>query len=262
MDIQDIVEYYLRTNEYGTLCADDLLLTDSANKDLNLKRVNGPPTTSAPASAASPAPAPAASPPAASPGGRVASVDTPVPGGSVATPSSLTAAVEEDEYSSDKDIFCWMGDDDGLDFGAPLGSSTKSNPSVSLYLSSCHVSVVQTASHLPSIPLPSSSSCLVLPDCLLSVVLQLAASSIFPNSTTGVAVANTGATDHRFLDQSAFISYKRISNLQVCMGKNFFSSRVGLGHGHHFPKRSPCTRLACPSCPRFGCATVQPSGPS
>ncbi len=118
-------------------------------KDLNLKLVNGPPTPLAPASADSPAPAPvasppAASPPAASPGGRVASADTPVSSGSGATPSGLIATVEEDEYRSDEDMF----------------------RSVSLYPSSFHVSVVPTASHLPSTPLPSSSSCLVLPDHL------------------------------------------------------------------------------------------------
>jgi hypothetical protein len=33
LDIQDIVEYYLRTDEYGTLRADDLLFTDSANAE-------------------------------------------------------------------------------------------------------------------------------------------------------------------------------------------------------------------------------------
>jgi len=38
------------------------------------------------------------------------------------------AAVKEDEYSSDDDMFRWMGNNDGLDFGAPLGSSDKSNP--------------------------------------------------------------------------------------------------------------------------------------
>jgi len=111
-------------------------------KDLKLKLVNGPPTTPAPASADSPAPAPAASPPAASPGVCVASANTPVSGGSGATPSGLTATVEEDEYSLDEDMFRWMGDNEGLDFGAPLGSSDKSNPSVSLYPSSFHVSVV------------------------------------------------------------------------------------------------------------------------
>jgi len=68
-------------------------------KDLNLKLVNGPPTAPAPASADSPSPA--ASPPEASPGVRVASADTPVSGGSGATPSGLMATVEEDKYSSD-----------------------------------------------------------------------------------------------------------------------------------------------------------------
>ena len=198
-------------------------------KDLNLKPVNGSPTTPAPASTASPAPALATSPLAASTGGRVASADTPVPGGSGATPFGLTAAVEEDEYSSDKDMFHWMGDDDGLDFGAPLGSSDKSNPFVSLYPSSCHVSVVPTTSHLPSIPLPSSSSCLVLPDCIQSIPLWLATSSISPNSTTRVAVADTGATYHMFPDKSAFISCKRISNLQVRMGNNSFLPVLGRG---------------------------------
>ena len=66
-------------------------------KDLNLKLVNGPPTAPAPASADSPAPA--ASPPAASPGGRVASADTPVSSGSGATPSGLMATDADDEYS-------------------------------------------------------------------------------------------------------------------------------------------------------------------
>ena len=133
-------------------------------KDLNLKLVNGPPTALASASANSPAPA--ASPPEASPGVRVASADTPVSGGSGATPSGLMATVEEDKYSSDEDMFRWMGDNEGLDFGAPFGSPNKSNPSVSLYTLCFHVSVVPTASYFPSHPLPSSSSCLVLPDQL------------------------------------------------------------------------------------------------
>ena len=198
-------------------------------KDLNLKLVNGPLTTPAPASADSSAPASAVSPPAASPGGRAASADTPISGGSSATPSGLTATVKEDEYSSDEDMFCWMGNDKGLDFGAPFGSSDKSNPSVSLYLSSFQVSVVPMASYFPSIPLPSSSSCLVLPDHLQSILLWLAASSISPDSTTRVAFADTGATEHMIPDKSAFISYKHISNLQVRMGNNTFLPVLGRG---------------------------------
>jgi len=98
---------------------------------------------------------PHTSPPAASPGGGVAFADTPVPGGSGATPSGLTAAVEEteNENSSDEDMFRWTGEDDGLDVGAPLSSSNKSNPFVCLYTSSFHVSV------FPSLlPLPALSS--------------------------------------------------------------------------------------------------------
>ena len=148
-----------------------------------------------------------------------------------AAPSGLTAAVEEDEYSSDGDLFCWTGDNDGLDFGVPLGSSDKSNPSVSLYPSCSHVSVVPSTSGLPSFsPFPSSSSsCLILPDRLQSVIRGLATSSISPDSTSRVAVADTGATDHMLPDKSAFISYKRISNLQVRMGNN--SYLPVLGHG-------------------------------
>ena len=94
---------------------------------------------------------PHTSPPAASLGGGVASADTPVPGGSGATPSGLTAAVEETENSSDEDMFRWTGEDDGLDVGAPLNSSNKSNPFVSLYPSSFHVSAFPSLLTLPAL---------------------------------------------------------------------------------------------------------------
>jgi hypothetical protein len=139
------------------------------------------------------------------------------------------ATVAEDEYSSDEDMVRWTSDDEGLDFAAPFGSPDKSNPSVSLYPSCFHVSVVPAASYFPTNPLTSSSSCLVLPDRLQSILLRLAASSISPDSTTRVAVADTGATDQMFPDKSAFISYKRISNLQVRMGNNTFLLVLGRG---------------------------------
>jgi hypothetical protein len=161
-------------------------------KDLNLKLVNGPAKTPAPAPAGSPTPAPAAASP--TPGGRVASADGSAPGD--VAPSGLTAAVEEDEYSSDGDLFRWTGDDDGLDFGVPLGAPNKSNPSVSLYPSCFQVSVVPTTSGLPSLPPTpsSSSSCLILPGRLQSIIRRLATSSISPDSTSRVAVADTGAS--------------------------------------------------------------------
>ena len=70
-------------------------------KDLNLKLVNGPDNPPTPAPAGSPTPAPAAT--STTPGGRVASADGSAPGD--VAPSGLTAAVEEDEYSSDGDLF-------------------------------------------------------------------------------------------------------------------------------------------------------------
>jgi hypothetical protein len=148
-----------------------------------------------------------------------------------AAPSGLTAAVEEDEYSSDGDLFRWTGDDDGLNFGVPLGSSNKSNPSVSFYPSCSYVSVVPSTSGLPSSsPIPSSSSsCLILPDRLQSIIRRLATSSISPDSTSRVAVADTGATDHMLPDKSAVISYKRIFNLQVRIGNNSYLPVLGRG---------------------------------
>ena len=81
-------------------------------------------------------------------------------------------------------MFRWT-DDEGLDFGAPFGSPDKSNPSVSLYPSCFHVSVVPMASYFPSNPFPSSSSCLVLPDHLQGngyFVLLAVCSAICPAS--------------------------------------------------------------------------------
>ena len=70
-------------------------------KNLNLKLVNGPAKPPTPAPAGSPTSAPAAT--STTPGGRVASADGSAPGD--AAPSGLTAAVKEDEYSSDSDLF-------------------------------------------------------------------------------------------------------------------------------------------------------------
>ena len=120
-------------------------------------------------------------------------------------------------------MFRWT-DDEGLDFGAPFGSPDKSNPSVSLYPSCFHVSVVLTTSYFLLFHSLPSSSCLVLPDQLQSILLRLAAFSISPDLTTRVAVADTGATG-----KSVFISYKRISNLQVRMGNNTFLPVLGWG---------------------------------
>ena len=80
-------------------------------KDLNLKLVNGPAKPTATVPAGSPPPAPEAA--STTPGGLAASADGSVPTDGV--PSGLMAAVKEDEYSSDGDLFCWTGEDMGLD---------------------------------------------------------------------------------------------------------------------------------------------------
>ena len=196
-------------------------------KDLNLKLVNGPTKPTAPVLAGSQTPAPAAA--STTPGGLAASVDESAP--TDGAPSGLMAAVEEDEYSSDGDLFRWTGDDMGLDFCVPLGAPNKSNPSVSHYPSCSQVSVVHTTSTTPSKSPTTctSSSCLILPDHLQSIIRRLATSSISPDSNSRVAVADTGATDHMFPDKTAFISYKRISHLQVRMGNNSYLPVLGRG---------------------------------
>jgi hypothetical protein len=57
----------------------------------------------------------------------------------------------------------------------------------------------------------------------------MSAASILPTLGSRFTVADSGATDHMFLEKLAFISYKLVSNLQVCMGNNSFLPV--LGHG-------------------------------
>jgi hypothetical protein len=42
-------------------------------------------------------------------------------------------------------------------------------------------------------------------------------------------VTDFGATNHMFPDKSTFISYKLVTNVQVCMGNNFFLLVLGRG---------------------------------
>jgi hypothetical protein len=105
-------------------------------KELNLKLVNGPPS-SALGPAPSPAPAaPLASSPPPSPGGRVAFADDQSFSGSVGSPSApsgLMALVAEDNFDSDHE-FCWTGDDNGFEYSPLVGSSScKSNARVAPY---------------------------------------------------------------------------------------------------------------------------------
>jgi hypothetical protein len=57
----------------------------------------------------------------------------------------------------------------------------------------------------------------------------MSAASILPTLGSRFTVADSGATNHMFPDKSAFISYKLVSNLQVCMGNNSFLPVLGRG---------------------------------
>ncbi len=207
-------------------------------KDLNLKLVKGPPSsTPAPAPPAAPTPAPVT--PSPSPGGRVASKDDRSASGSVGSPSApsgLMASVAEDDFDSDQE-FRWTGDELRLDYSPSVGSSSrKSNARVAPYPSSNHVSVISSSPSLVSVGLvnlsaavsrsSSSVACLDSPPsismALQSLLSRLSDSSISPNSSRRLAVADSGATEHMFPDKLAFISYKSTSHLKVRMGSNSY----------------------------------------
>ncbi len=99
-------------------------------KELNLKHIQGPPSSSVPAPAC--APAPAAPTPAPSPGGRVGVADglaSTGSSGSGTAPSGMTAVLDSvEEYESDEN-FCWAGDKEGVGYcgACPSPKSNGSN---------------------------------------------------------------------------------------------------------------------------------------
>jgi hypothetical protein len=81
---------------------------------------------------------------------------------------------------------------------------------------------------MPLFPSASSNSLLVpamlalcsiiLPQHLQAIIARMMKASISPGLGCRFSVAETGATDHMFLNKLAFISYRSIPNLQVWMG--------------------------------------------
>jgi hypothetical protein len=84
--------------------------------------------------------------------------------------------------------------------------------------------------------------CLPSPTCLatrlgnniiLSPTLVKPLLKAIPTTNVGtpfrLVVADTGATDHMVPDRSAFISYKSVHGLRVCMGNNLFALILGRG---------------------------------
>jgi hypothetical protein len=137
------------------------------------------------------------------------------------------------KYNSDDD-FCWAGDKDGFNYGVaprdelpPIGYvPSRCMPSLN------HSQVIPTS----SLPLTSSKvnqqarSSPTISRRLLSAIQALCMSSIWGSSRAqGLVVADTGAMDHMLLDALAFISYKQMMNLSVCMGNNSFVPVFGWG---------------------------------
>jgi hypothetical protein len=209
-----------------------LLPTCPLLKDLNLKLARGP----APSPGACPAPAPAGGAPAASPtpGGNPAaaqSTSSSASSGRTPAPSGLMASVAVD-YNLD-DSFRWVADKDGADYVV-----SKPKPSPSSYFPSCNHARLHLSSpsspvnaSLPSAILPGalSTHTIDLPTKVPALINRLPSSTIFGTNGHCLAVAGTGATDHMFPDNSAFISYKLVSNLQVRMGNNAFIPVLGRG---------------------------------
>ncbi len=174
---------------------------------------------------------PPATPPAAAPAAVVPPPASAL--GSPSAPAGLTATVEAGDESS-TDSFCWDGDDERAVFKPngsvsmypppPVGSSLplpiSSLPSCSrVSLESDPLSLLDVG-HLPDD--------IILPPGLVSALDRAISPEAFVEGLR-LVVADTGATDHMVPDCSAFISYKVIRNLCVCMGNNSFAPVLGWG---------------------------------
>ncbi len=74
-----------------------------------------------------------------------------------------------------------------------------------------------------------SSQSVIFPSDLSTLIANMFKASIQLGSGQQFTVTDSGATDHMFPDKSAFISYKIVTNLQVCMGNNSFLPVLGRG---------------------------------
>jgi hypothetical protein len=152
--------------------------------------------------------------------------------------SASTHLPHVQEYDSDDD-FCWAGEKDGCNYGV----APKDKQKFSRYMPSGSMASATLSRVIPifsSLPVGSSPGahrvssttkmCIALPETLLSAIPAICKSSIRGSrDVQGLMVANTGATDHMLPDASAFISYKRVTDLSVRMGNNSFVPVLGLG---------------------------------
>ena len=150
-------------------------------------------------------------------------------------PSRLDATVAE-EYELDNN-FRGDGDESGVKFCVPFVlPKSNNNSALYLYYPLCNHTVIKALSPqlapprpLCPIPVASSFTSIVLSKTLTSITKQMLATSILPKLGCHITVTHSGATIHKFPDKSAFISYKLVGNLQVCMGNKSFLPVLGCG---------------------------------
>jgi hypothetical protein len=176
-----------------------------------------------------PSPSPTAGP---SRGGQVAMTDDSLAGdsaGSGSAPSALIALASSTlpqipEYNSDED-YCWAGDEDGLDYG----NDTKPKSHIAGYMPSLNHSQVVPSFSLASSPMGNCASsttttCISLLTSLLTAIWTVCKSLIWSICCVGgLGVTDTSATNHMLPDASAFISYKKVTDLSIHMGNNSLS---------------------------------------
>jgi hypothetical protein len=82
--------------------------------------------------------------------------------------------------------------------------------------------------HCPPLDTSSTPDTIVLPPGLVSTLLKAISPEILGTALCMV-VSNLGTTNHMLPDCTAFISYKSVCNLSVCMGSNSYPQVLGWG---------------------------------
>jgi hypothetical protein len=138
-----------------------------------------------------------------------------------------------DDASSDDD-FCLGGDEDGFNYGV----APKDNLPPIGYVPSSHIPSLNHSQVIPTSSLPLTSyavnqrarSSPTISRKLQSAIRALCKSSIWVSShAQGLVVAEPGANNHMLPDALAFTSYKKVTNLSICMGIISFVPVLGRG---------------------------------
>jgi hypothetical protein len=144
-------------------------------------------------------------------------------------PAGMTAALVSDVDKGSTDSFCWDGDEDGVTFedaNKPKALVSSYAPPSPGYLC-CNVSV-ESCLHSPTCSATQLGNNIILPPTLIKSLLKA-----IPTTNGGtpfcLVMAVTDTMDHMVPDRSAFISYKSVNGLWVCMGNNSFALVLGCG---------------------------------